>query len=178
MQSYDRSKVIMVIIYVVLIVGVIVGVWLLVSAILTRDDTIVGIPGKPFLYRTLDESKVEIFHPAEVENTTLFVFSASCPHCVEAAGQWNNLIDEDGEHTGALIGISLSPAEETATFMMQNQTRFPVILAGAEFMDGYDIHGTPTTITLHNGIVDLVASGPLDEATMEYLVKLHRKEAR
>lgn len=178
MLSFNPNRVVMIIVYAVLIVSALVGLCLLVAATFFNDTSIVGSQAMAFRYTMLDESKVKWFHPIEQGDVTLLIFSAGCPYCAVIAKQWNALTDDQGGYFGTIIGLSISPAMETAHFMSKNRTRFPVYLVGVEFMGGYQIEGTPTTITLHNGIVNMVAAGPLDEATMEHLSNIHRKGIR
>jgi len=162
-----------------LIFNVIAGLILLIGILmlvakLARKTDMVGESAPSFLYSPINGDGEAWMHPKEYQWITFFVFATQCPHCTDAVPLWNTLIDEDNQY-GMIVGLSMSSSGETIEFMADNNTKFPVILVGGEFMEGYSISGTPSTITIHNGIIDNIAVGKPDEQDMSYLIAIHRK---
>jgi glutaredoxin len=164
----------MTVVYVVMAVVIIFGLYLFIRAVRNlTPDTVVGTTAPAFAYTSLDGQTDDIFHPGEYSIVTLIVLQSGCPFCEKAVPLWNHL--QDSLEYKSVYGLSISPAEETAAFMSEQKTMFPMLLVGGEFLTAYHCEGTPTTITLQNGIIQNVIDGvPLNDDIAQ-LINFHRK---
>lgn len=172
----DYKARLMLIINAVMLVVLLVGIFLLVRNLrAVRNESRIGEEAPAFAYTTLDGLNDDLYHPRDHGWVTLFVFSADCPHCGKVAPLWNELVATDSGNFGTVVGLSISPVEETAVFMYRHKTQFPVYLISKSFMEGYHISGVPTTITIYRGIIRRIIEGIPTESDMAYLTSIHRK---
>jgi hypothetical protein len=159
----------------IIVVVVLTGVYFLAKSINGRADaTIVGKAAPAFLYTTADGEE-RLLAPHKFNAISFFVFMAECPHCIDAVPAWN-MVAGGTERVGEILGVSLSPREQTSKFIKEQGVNFPVALIGSEFMENYKISATPTTITVEQGVVKHVSTGVPDGTTMSYLYNTHRKD--
>lgn len=82
----------------------------------------------------------------------LYLFTTTCPYCVESIGEWNRLADsiETLKTISAqVIGISLDSARVTRSYALRHHLRFPVLLFPERKLQVlYRARHVPTTMVL------------------------------
>ena len=161
------------------ILNVLAGISIALSLVMLYDtlsgpDTMEGREALSFPVSSLDLTERKTFRPLAHSTITLFVFKVGCLYCEESVPLWNTLVaDENHIRYGEVMGVSISSQTATLNFIIKNKVKFPVMLVGFEFMEAYRVGGTPTTITIHNGIIKRMVSGKPDTSDMSYLINTH-----
>jgi hypothetical protein len=87
------------------------------------------------------------------QSTLLIVLSADCRYCEQNAPQWRRLVASVGEaeFAPAVIALSLSDAEDTASYLEDNDLQVSVLLIEPTELAALGLSGVPGTVTLDPG---------------------------
>jgi peroxiredoxin len=114
--------------------------------------------------RAIDGSDVAWSYGAGEPPIVLFVFTAECPYCAEAAATWNEIAAR--AHTSArILGLSLSDAAASERFVRDHRLMFPVGIVDDRVQALLRAHVVPIVLTASGqGRIAAVWVGALDHA--------------
>lgn len=129
---------------------------------------------KPFTQASVEEISKDV-KAYQGKVVVMSVFASWCPPCVEEAPVFVDFYAKYPPESGVqLLGISLDedPAK-LAKFIREKGIKYPVYLAGQDFIGYFDIQSIPTLIVVDRSgeVVEYLAG----MATMKEIVKLVKK---
>jgi len=127
----------------------------------------------PFKARDVNGKEIEIAYGHGTLKTVLFVLSTTCKPCKQNLPNWSEIARKVGESRARVLGISLSSADLTQEYVLENGLSYPVFVPSDQtFARDYKPSSTPQTILIHRaGAVEKVWRGVLDSLQTEEILK-------
>ena len=143
------------------------------AMVVDREILSPGETVPPFKARDLNGKEIEIAYDQGALKTMLFVLSTTCNPCKENLPNWSVIVRKVGESRGRVLGISLSSADMTRKYILENRLSYPVFVPFDQtFAREYKPSSTPQTILIDRaGVVEKVWRSVLDSLQTEEILK-------
>jgi len=122
---------------------------------------------QPLELPTLSGESMRLAYNDPVRDTILLVFSPDCPACAENLESWSRLQAAHDPDRESLVYVSSAGAEATQAFASDHGLPGPVLVSGAQSLNGYKVNEIPATIRVGpGGVVKRVWVGVLSEEAL------------